>query len=195
MKPKSLAICLLATVMLVFTTSVQSAEKDNVKIIEIKVDQSPMPQEVVSGGSNKVLAEDWHMIQVKFSTEEELTEEIQVKFFLEAFDSKKQDQFVVLTSDVTFINIPKGLEHTAMVYLTPGSALRYVGKKAKNLKDNNVHVDILENGRVVAQQDKKTDEANWYASAQQINSVLVALVESHFWPSESRRVNQIKVRN
>jgi hypothetical protein len=179
--------------MTVFTGLLRGADKENIKIAEIKVDQANMPKEVEGNSGNKVLDENWHAIEVKFSTEEELTDEVQVKFFVEAFDSKKDDQFVVLTSDVTFLNVPKG-EHIAMVYLAPGSALRYIGKRGKNLKENNVHVDILENGRMTAQKDVKPDDANWYSSAQQINSVLVPLTDSPFWPSQARRVNQIKVR-
>lgn len=194
MNPKSLAICLLATLILVFTPFVQAAEKEAVKIIEIKVEAAVTPREVEGNSLNKVLDESWHVIQVKFSTEEELSEEVQVKFFVEGADSKKEAQFVVLTSEVTFINVPKG-DHMAFVYLPPGSAQRYAGDKGKDLKDFNVHVDILQNGRLAAQQDKEKDDANWYSSGLQVNSVLVPLIDSPFWPANARRVNQIKAKN
>ncbi|NJK91735.1 MAG: hypothetical protein HC904_07885 [Blastochloris sp.] len=132
MKHKSLAVCLLAYLSVgLWCQNLGAADSDNIKIGEITVEQVPMPKEINRGGGNKVLDEDWHVIEVKFSTNEELTDEIQVKFFLEAFDSKKEDQFVILTSEVTFINVPKGENHVATAYLAPGSLLRYVGKKAR----------------------------------------------------------------
>jgi hypothetical protein len=195
MKPKSLAICLLATLILALTPSLWASEKDSIKIIEVKAEAAVLPKEVDSGSVNKVLDESWHVIQVKFSTEDELIEEVQIKFFVEGEDSKKDKQFVVLTSEVTYLNVTKG-EHMAYVYLTPGSAQRYAGEKGKDLKDFNIHVDILENGRMAAQKDKKEkDELNWYTSAQQVNSVLVSLIDSPFWPASARRVDQIKSRN
>jgi hypothetical protein len=56
-------------------------------------------------------------------------------------------------------------------------------------------VDILQNGRLAAQQDKEKDDANWYSSGLQVNSVLVPLIDSPFWPANARRVNQIKAKN
>ncbi|NJK91736.1 MAG: hypothetical protein HC904_07890 [Blastochloris sp.] len=63
------------------------------------------------------------------------------------------------------------------------------------MKKNNVHVDVFENGRMAAQKDKNPDEANWYTTAAQLNSILINLVDSPFWPFEARRFNQIKSKN
>jgi transcription antitermination factor NusG len=196
MKFKLLIIAFLAFLAVVpadFSWLGAAEDGAGLKIEEIKLEKADLPREVDKASGNKALGEDWQMVQVKFSTEEEITEEIQIKVFLEGYDSRKDEQFVILTSEITYINIPKGSGHLAYFYLPPGSALRYGGKGGKDLSKSNVHVDFLENGRMVAQEDKNKDEPNWYSAAQQISGVLMSLKESPFWPSQAAQVNHIKV--
>ncbi|MDZ4788547.1 MAG: hypothetical protein SH807_06380 [Blastochloris sp.] len=190
------AIALLAFSTLCSSSATYAADKEPVKIIEIKLETVNYPKEVLAGGGNKTLDKDWYQIEVKFSTDEELTEELQVKIFMEGIDFMKEDDFVTLVCEQTFINVPEGKEHYAYAYLSPGSALRYGGKKGKDVKDSNVHVDILVNGRSAAKLDfKKGSEDNWHSSGLQVPSVLVPLTDSPFWLSLVRKVNQSKPKN
>lgn len=200
MKSTFLVIASLAFISLGLSFSLHAAEKEPVIIKEIKMETVKFPKEAESGGGNKVLERDWFQIEVSFEVkaedklDNEITDEIEVKMYVEAFDSKKDDQFIVLTTTQTFVNVPDG-EHFAYAYLPPGSAIRYGGKKGKDFKDNNVHVEILQNGRKAAEKDKKTDDDNWFSSAAQINSVLIPALDSPFYISLIKKLNQIKSKN
>lgn len=200
MKSTFLVIASLAFISLGLSSALKAADKEPVTIKEVKMETVKFPKEAEAGGGNKTLEKDWYQIEVTFEVkaedklDNEITDEIEVKFYVEAYDSKKDDQFVILTSTQTFINVPDG-EHFAYAYLPPGSAIRFGGKKGKDFKENNVHIEILLNGRKAAEKDKKTDEDNWFSSAAQISSVLIPAVDSPYYISLVKKLNQVKPKN
>jgi hypothetical protein len=196
-----------ARVLIVGTASVflgilpvQAQKEPSAKLVKgsIKFDKAQLPTEIskVSPGS-KVLGEDWYSIEVKFDTTEDFTEEITVKFYTDMIDTLKEGNAntVVLTSETTFINVPKGNGHLATAYLHPSSILRYGGTTGKDgIKKANIHVELMENGRSAGPGEdlRPENQANWYTSFTQVPGVLLSLKDSPFWPYEMLKFNQIK---
>jgi len=172
------------------------AQEEPVKITDVKLDKANLPGSVASPAACKELGEDWQYLEVKFSTKKPLMEEVQVKYYIEGYDSLKDNVFVVLVGEDTFLNVPKG-DHFAGIYLDPMTLIRYGGKEgARSFKKNNAHVQILINGRMEAEQDiNKKDDQGWFTQGQQVAGALVNLKDSPWWPSEARHYNRIKSRN
>ncbi len=145
----------------------------------------------------KEYGEKWWSIDVKFSTEEEITEEIKVKVYLAGYDFLKDDAFVILTGEVTFMNVLKGVDHRATFYLHPGSAKRFGGEKGiasfgRTSGEHNVHVEIYEKGRLVSEVDMEDDDVNWFREGIPMPDVLLSVEDSPWWPFESQAYSQIK---
>ncbi len=180
------------------------APADNIKIINnsLKLDKANVPNEVTRPTSDvaKELSDDWYVAEVKFSTQDPITEEVQVKFYIDGLDSLKNDLFVVLTGEETYVNVPKG-EHYAVMYLDPMALLRYGGKKdkARGFKKSNLHIEILSGGQVQDKLSKnersEKDDPNWFTAGQQTPGVLIGVKDSPWWPFDARRYNRIKPKN
>lgn len=149
--------------------------------------------------SVKEYGEDWWSVDLTFSTEEEITEEIRVKVYLAGYDALNDDAFVILTGEVTFINVLKGADHRATFYLHPGSAMRFGGEKGiesfgRNSGEHNVRVEIFEKGRLVAEMDMEEalEEPNWFREGAPVPDILLSVEDSPWWPFESLSYSQIK---
>jgi len=196
-----------ARVLIVGTASVflgifpaQAQKEPSAKLVvgSLKFDKIDLPSELktVKAGA-KELGEDWYSIEVKFDTTDDITEEITVKFYTDMIDTLKEGSgnTVVLTSETTFINVPKGNGHLATAYLHPSAILRYGGTTGKDgIKKANIHVELMENGRSAGPgMDLRPDnQANWYTSFTQVPGILVSVKDSPFWPYEILKFNQIK---
>ncbi|MEM6601891.1 MAG: hypothetical protein AAF649_10935 [Verrucomicrobiota bacterium] len=190
------------TILSVFFLSPSSHGQDKNVLLDaadIKLEEQKLPARARGDSKEAVkeYGEDWWAIDIKFSTEEEITEEIEVKVYLAAYDFLKDDAFVVLTAEETFINVLQGSNHRATFYLHPGSARRFGGDKGiasfgRSSGDHNVHVEIFEKGRLVAEMDMKDDDPNWFREGAPIPDVLLGVKDTPWWPFESLAYNQIK---
>ncbi|MDX6765798.1 MAG: hypothetical protein SFU85_03305 [Candidatus Methylacidiphilales bacterium] len=181
--------------LLAITSLVAQGQPARLVENSIKLEKATLPREAETATpGNRVLGEDWYVIEAKFDTTEELTEEITVKFYTDMVDTLKKNETIILTSEVTFINVPKGNGHVATAYLHPAAVSRYGGSAGKDgIKKANVHVDLMENGRSNGPGlDLRKDQPNWFSSFPQVPGVLVNLKDSPFWPMEQRKFNQIK---
>lgn len=171
----------------------------------IKLDKFQLPAEARRSGSptTKELGDDWYAIEVKFDTQAPLTDEITLKFYADAVDTLKEDQakgdpLVILTGETTYINVPAGRGHLAMVYLHPTSVLRYGGTRgAEGIKKANVRVEALEGGEKVDEIDMKPEKTDWVKDLQTRGATLVPGVllnpdQVPFQAFEVTKFNQIK---
>jgi len=201
MKNPCCAFIAFATIFTFYLGSSVHAQDKNVLLdpADIKLE----PKKLISRatgeakGAVKEYGEDWWSIDVKFSTEEEITEEVKVKVYLAAYDFLKDDAFVILTAEETFVNVLKGVEHRATFYLHPGSAKRFGGEKGvqsfgRSSGEHNVHVEIFEKGRLVAEIDMEDDDPNWFREGAPVPDVLIGVKNSPWWPFESLAYSQIK---
>jgi|GEM_PF-835927 len=171
----------------------------------IKLDKYQLPGEARRGGSatTKELGDDWYAIEVKFDTQAPLTGEITLKFYADMVDTlkrgdAKEDPIVILTAETTYINVPAGRGHVAMVYLHPTSVLRYGGiRGAEGIKKANVRVEALEGGEKVDEIDMKEEKTDWVKDMQAQGATLVPGVllspdQVAFHAFEVTKFNQIK---
>ena len=190
-------------IILIGTTMVAAAETpaDNIRIIDVKLDSTKLPSEATRVQAPvKELGDDWYMAEVRFTTLDDISEEVQVKFYVDGLDKLKNDAFVVLTGEQTFLNVPKG-EHYAVMYLDPMSLARYGGKKegARGFKKSNLHVEIVATDSAPVKKSKneaaEKQDPNWFTQGQQLPGILIGVKDSPWWPFEARRYNRIKSKN
>lgn len=194
-------VLIVGTAAFCLGISSQAAEKDfSSKLVEgsVKFEKIQLPDEIKRiNATSRELGEDWYVIEAKFDTKDDITEEVTVKFYTDMVDTLKEDKdnVVILTAEVTFINVRKGNGHLATAYLHPSAIQRYGGTSgSKGIKKANVHVDLLENGQSTGEgiDLRKEKDPAWYTSFTQVPGVLVTLKDSPFWPLEMLKFNQIK---
>ena len=180
----------------------------SIRIIDVKLEKISLPNEAArTPAAVKELGDEWYVAEVKFSTPdkggtvlESIIDELQVKFYIDGLDSLKDDAFVVLTGEQTFMNVPKG-DHYAVMYLDPMSLIRYGGKKdlARGFTKSNFHAEIVVDGKVVDQKSKRKETAkedpNWFTQGQPLPGILTGVHDSPWWPFDARRYNRIKAKN
>lgn len=179
-----------------------SIEVRRLHVPDSKVDFSPAPQ------GNSLLDRGWIRISVEFATQQEMTDEVKLKFYAEGYDvlvkkvgTKKgdldssQEKFVILTGETAFINVPRGRHHQAAMFVHPSSARRYGGRRGEDWTNqrSNIRVEIFEKNRTAGFLDLKKDpDENWIKKGPTKQGVLLGLKESPWWPLDIRKYNQLK---
>jgi hypothetical protein len=169
----------------------------------IKRDKIQLPREAQNKGPIKELAEDWYAYEVKFNTTAPLTEELTIKFYTDMVDTlakgkENAESTVILTAETTYINVPAGTGHVAVVYLHPTSVLRYGGTRGQEgIKKANVRVELLEGGKKVDEIDLKEEKTDWVEALTKsgvvtVSGVLLSPENSPFWITDTQKINQIK---
>lgn len=177
------------------------AEEENIVLDkkDIKLERKKVPGAATEGEEAvKEYGEDWWAIDFVFSTELELTEEITFKVYLTGYDQLDEDKPVILTGEVTFINILEGKEHRGTFYLHPGAAERYSGLDygiesfGRDSGGYNVRVEIFEKGAFIEGIDLEDDDPNWHTQGTPLSDVLIGVKDSPWWPFEALSYSQIK---
>jgi hypothetical protein len=221
---------LLATGAWLVPTDAQEKEKPNVsfgKTQDLEIDLVTVPDSVGSGGKPAPTGADskssqegrWLRIDVPFATEKKNTPEVKFKFFLEGYEvvegekgGKDTEKFVVLTGEVTYLDVPKGGKHYAGIFLSPASTMRFAGLKPNGEADwsgrkMNLRVEATDRGTPVEEffdlqgdrdkglsgrGGKKDPEWHKAADAQEVAGVLLPVTETPFWPKDYKRYPQPK---
>lgn len=208
----------------------QEKEKPNLafgKIQDLEIELVSVPDSVGSGGKPAPTGADakssaegrWLRIDVPFATEKRITPEVKFKFFLEGYEvieaekgGKDAEKFVVLTGELVYRDVPKGLKHYAGMFLPPASTLRFAGTKANGETDwsgrkMNLRVEATDGGTAVEesfdlQGDKEKGlsgrggkkDPDWHksADAQEMSGALLPVTETPFWPKDYKRYPQLK---
>lgn len=208
----------------------QEKEKPNLsfgKSQDLEIELVTVPDSVGSGGKPAPTGADtkssqegrWLRIDVPFTTEKKVTPEVKLKFFLEGYEvvegekgAKDSEKFVVLTGEVTYLDVPKGAKHYAGMFLPPASTLRFAGLKPNGEADwsgrkMNLRVEATDRGAPVEEffdlqgdrdkglsgrGGKKDPEWHKAADAQEVTGVLLPVTETPFWPKDYKRYPQPK---
>jgi hypothetical protein len=191
-----IAVCCALLGLAVMAVHAQDAQGKGVRIDAIKFDTANLPGEVRGNAAEQELNNPWYQIEVKFSTEAK-AEEVSVKFYIDAEadtfkEAAEKGKFLVLTGEQVYVNVPKGREHYAVMFLDPMSLVRYGGKDgARSFKKSNVHVQVTA-GDDKDEKDLTPGEGDWFEQGQQVSGVLLGLKDSPWWPSQAKRFNRIK---
>lgn len=208
----------------------QEKEKPNLafgKAQDLEIELVTVPDSVGSGGKPAPTGSDskssqegrWLRIDVPFATEKKITPEVKFKFFLEGYEvvegekgGKDTEKFVVLTGEVTYRDVPKGVKHYAGMFLPPASTLRFAGLKPNGEADwsgrkMNLRVEATDRGAPVEEffdlqgdRDKGLSgrggrkDPDWHksADAQEVTGGLLPVTETPFWPKDYKRYPQLK---
>jgi len=158
-----------------FTDSTVSAQAFKVEATKPEFDDLPSPQ--FSGGKQKSFKpKDWLEIEASFTVQmkpeppSKTAERVLVKWYVAVEHPDKRGAYLLLTKDVTHVNVPLDEEIFSSVYLSPASIKRLTGsdrggKGAVYL----VGYEVLVNGEKVAQETNKKD-AGWWNTASQLIS-------------------------
>ena len=147
------------------------------KVEGSKPEFDDLPSPEYSGGKQKSFKpKDWLEIETSFTVQmkpeppSKTAERILIKWFVAVQHPDKRGSFLLLTKDVTHVNVPLNEEIFASVYLSPASITRLTGsgrggKGAVEL----VGYEILVNGEKVAQESNKKEAGWWNTASEKIS--------------------------
>lgn len=153
-----------------FTNSTASAQDFKVEANEPQFDDFQSPQ--FSGGKQKKFdPKDWLDIEASFTLmmkpepPSKTAERILVKWYVAVKHPEKRGALLLLTKDITHVNIPLNEEIFTSVYLSPASIKRLTGNdRAGKGAVEYVGYEILVNGVKVAQKTSKEvkGQTDWW---------------------------------
>lgn len=154
----------------ILITNSANAQAYKVEGAKPEFDELPSPE--FSGGKQKPFKpKDWVEIEAEFTVQmkpeppSKTAERILVKWYVAVKHPDKANAYLLLTKDVTHVNVPLNEKIFSSVYLSPASITRLTGsdRGGKNAVEL-VGYEILVNGEKVAQETNK-NEAGWWNTA------------------------------
>lgn len=148
---KLLATALAAMLALTLTAPAQApVGPGSIKLGKLTVEAPTSPEYSVSGGPTKRSKnERWLEFEVAYDTVPEEIDELTFRFT--ALVEKK-----LLTGEVTYINILKGRDHYAVMYVSPKGIARLTGgRPLSSAGIENVWVEVSRQGQVLAKESFK----------------------------------------
>jgi hypothetical protein len=115
----------------------------SVKIGKVEPAGIKSPEYQITGGPQKrSKIGTWLEVEVEYETKPEEIDEL-------TFDYKILIEKTLLTGTVTYVNIPKGREHYAVMYVSPHALDKVTGGKTLNPGSINVWVTVSRQGQVL----------------------------------------------
>lgn len=166
------AISLLCSLALLQQSNAQSYR---VEVSQPIFDDLPSPE--FSGGKQKTFdAKDWLEIEASVKIDmaplppSKTAERIQIKWYVAVQHPEKKGSYLLLTKDITHVNVPVGEEFFTSVYLSPASVRRLTGSdRAGKNSVYAVGFEVLINGEKVAQESSKNKPGWWNAASDKIS--------------------------
>lgn len=159
----------------VISTPLANAQQYKVEADKLEFDDLPSPE--FGGGKQKSFKpKDWLEIEssftVKMSPEppSQTAERILVKWYVAVKHPDKKGAFLLLTKDITHVNIPLNEEIFSSVYLSPASIKRLTGSdRGGKGSVEFVGYEILVNGQVMAAETNKGKVGWWNTASEKIS--------------------------
>lgn len=157
------------------STPLAFAQQYKVEAGKLTFDALPSPE--YSGGKQKSFKpKDWLEIESSFTVKmapeppSKSAERILVKWYVAVKHPDKKGAFLLLTKDITHVNVPLNEEVYSSVYLSPASIKRLTGsdrggKKAIEL----VGYEVLVNGQVMVAETNKGQKGWWNTASDKIS--------------------------
>ncbi|MFN5578977.1 MAG: Amuc_1102 family pilus-like protein [Akkermansiaceae bacterium] len=112
---------------------------------------------------------DWLEIEASFKIQmapeppSKTAERVMVKWYIAVEHPEKKGAYLLLTKDITHVNVPLNEEIFSSVYLSPASIKRLTGRdRAGKGVVNLVGYEVLINGEKVAQETSGASKAGWW---------------------------------
>jgi hypothetical protein len=190
----SLLAALTCAIFAVVSTPRADAQAYKVDAKKPDFDDFPSPE--FSGGKQKNFkAKEWLEIEASIKVQmapeppSKTADRILVKWYVAVENPDKKGTYLLLTKDITHVNVPLGEEVFSSVYLSPASVRRLSGydRAGKSLVYL-VGYEVLVNGEKVAQETSKGKEGWWNTASDKISrSESVPLLDksesafAHMW--------------
>lgn len=143
MKTLSLITCALAAFALTATAQVPIGP-GSVKLGKVQPAVVKTPEfSLTSGPEKRSKLGQWLEVEVEYETKPEDIDELTFKFTI-LFEKK------LLDGEVTYINIPKGRDHYAVMYVAPRSLEKLTGgRPITGASIENVFIEVSKQGQVL----------------------------------------------
>lgn len=130
-----------------------------------------------SGGKQKDFKpKDWLEIEASFKLQmapeppSKTAERVMVKWYIAVEHPEKAGAFLLLTKEITHVNVPLNEDIFSSVYLSPASIKRLTGKdRAAKSIVNLVGYEVLVNGEKVAQETSSSKVGWWNTTSDKIS--------------------------
>ena len=163
-----------------FALAICFAPQANAQVYKIegtvpKFDDLPSPE--FSGGKQRPFKpKDWLEIEASFTIQmkpeppSKTAEKVLIKWYVAVKHPDKPNSFLLLTKDITHVNIPLNEEIFSSVYLSPASIKRLTGAdRAGKSSVELVGYEILVNGEKVDQETSKGQLGWWNNPSEKIS--------------------------
>ncbi|PZR73539.1 MAG: hypothetical protein DLM73_10435 [Chthoniobacterales bacterium] len=128
----------------------------------------------------------WLEVEVEFTATPEFTDELTFKYFI-LINGK------LLTGEVTHVNVPAGRENRSVMYVSPRTLARFLGKSVVTLNAiQNIAVQIVQQGAIKDEQSLQRTPGQWYAGLPHVAGFVLNKNETPFAPLYWDRYEQIK---
>jgi hypothetical protein len=159
----------------VISAPLANAQQYKVEASKLEFDDLPSPE--FAGGKQKAFKpKDWLEIESSFTIRmspeppSKTAERILVKWYIAVKHPDKKGAFLLLTKDITHVNVPLNEEIYSSVYLSPASVTRITGsdRGGKGAVEF-VGYEILVNGKVEAEATNKGKVGWWNTASDKIS--------------------------
>jgi len=172
------------------------ADAQSYKVEADKPDFDDLKSPEFGGGKNKSFKpKEWLEIEASFKVQmspeppSKTAERVLVKWYVAVEHPDKKGAYLLLTKDITYVNVELSEELFTSVYLSPASVKRLTGSDRAG--KNSVYLvgyEILINGEKVAQETSKSKPGWWNKASDKISrSETVPLLDksetpfAHMW--------------
>jgi len=139
------------------TTSARSSSRKGVTVRKLEVTKSKSPNFSSSINETTTTPGDWTKVLVRFDTEADWTDQVEMKFFI-VVKNAKSSALTMFTGSYVYSDIPKGRGHQVAVFLRPRTTERYgVAKQAG--------VEVSYKGEVVSAGSYPESTKPWWRTA------------------------------
>jgi hypothetical protein len=167
----------LAASLMLTAVSVSSAFGQASKVVGEKPTFDDLPSPEFSGGKQKSFKPgDWLEIETKLKVSlspepaSKTAEKITAKWYVAVKNPEKSGSYLLLTKEITHVNVPLEEDIYCSVYVSPASIKRLTGssKSGKNAVEL-VGYEVLVNGEKKAEGTNKSKEGWWNAASDKIS--------------------------
>ena len=148
---KVVSLCFVALLTAVLTASAQvPVSPASIKLGKVEVSAPTTPEFQITGGQSKrSRLGKWLEMEVGYDTEPEEIDELTFKYTV-LLERK------ILTGEVTYMNILKGKDHFAVMYISPKTIEKLTGgKPLTGASIENVWVEVSRQGQVLGRSSQK----------------------------------------
>jgi hypothetical protein len=167
---------LIGAALPLLVSPVLEAQAYKVEATKPQFDDLQSPQFTTGGKDKGFKPKDWLEMEAAFTVKmspeppSKTAERILVKWYIAVQHPDKKGSFLLLTKDVTHVNVPLNEEIFSSVYLSPASVKRLTGsdRAGKNAVEL-VGYEVLVNGEKVAMETNKNKVGWWNTASDKIS--------------------------